>query len=436
MRRKVSLLMAAVCLIGLLAGCRSKPATTFIIGDEGQKELPLVTMLIDPGVSMESTGFIQFLKTVPGHDREFHVEMEMLPQGATGVVRRQRLQRVRTEIMAGKGPDIFICENYNTVTVDVRELGGDMAEGGLFKYPYGVMDNHLLLPLDKYIENAQYMDFGQLEPKVMAAGRNDEGQQILPLTFDFYAAAYVPSSYGLPQERPKTRREMLDSGCARLDIAAKGMYGDTLLDYFPDMVDWDNETLNFTEDEFTERTLDYWDASQKRLSGEYVFAGDRDDGAMLLSQYLMRFQPYEGTILAPEYNKDGGVSAYVTNFAAINRNTKYPDYAFAVLDKLLSKEEQNMPRIYKSSFRTGLPVYTGATGDAPALGGGTLPEHLAAQYSELLEMVDDVRFLNMLDNEMVRSVKPVCEKPGSTQEDVEKAAREAYRAMQMMLAES
>ena len=235
---------------------------------------------------------------------------------------------------------------------------------------------------------------------------------------------------------PKTRREMLDSGCARLDIAAKGMYGDTLLDYFPDMVDWDEETLNFTEDELTERTLDYWDASQKRLSGEYVFAGDRDDGAMLLSQYLMRFQPYEGTILAPEYNKDGGVSAYVTNFAAINRNTKYPDYAFAVLDKLLSKEEQNMPRIYKSSFRTGLPVYTGAAGDAPALGGGALPEHLAKQYGELLEMVDDVRFLNMLDNEMVRSVKPVCEKPGSTQEDVEKAAREAYRAMQMMLAES
>ena len=42
----------------------------------------------------------------------------------------------------------------------------------------------------------------------------------------------------------------------------------------------------------------------------------------------------------------------------------------------------------------------------------------------------------MLDNEMVRSVKLVCERPGSTQEDVEKAAREAYRAIQMMLAES
>ena len=42
----------------------------------------------------------------------------------------------------------------------------------------------------------------------------------------------------------------------------------------------------------------------------------------------------------------------------------------------------------------------------------------------------------MLDNEMVRSVKLVCERPDSTQEDVEKAAREAYRAIQMMLAES
>ncbi len=359
MRRKVSLLITVVCLIGLLAGCRSKPATTFIIGDEGQKELSLVTMLIDPGVSMESTGFIQFLKTVPGHDKEFHVEMEMLPQGADGVVRRQRLQRVRTEIMAGKGPDIFICENYNTVTVDVRELGGDVAEGGLFKYPNGVMNNHLLLPLDKYIENAQYMDFGQLEPKVMAAGRNDEGQQILPLTFDFYAAAYVPSSYGLPQERPKTRQEMLGSGCARLDIAAKGMYGDTLLDYFPDMVDWDKETLNFTEDELTERTLDYWDASQKRLSGEYVFAGGRDDGAGVLSNYLMRFQPYEGTILAPEYNRNGGVSAYVTTFAAINRNTKYPEYASLIFLSTCEKRRFMAYAVFSALESTSVMVSSG-----------------------------------------------------------------------------
>lgn len=75
--------MAAVCLIGLLAGCRSKPATTFIIGDEGQKELPLVTMLIDPGVSMESTGFIQFLKTVPAMTGSSTWRWRCCPRGPT-----------------------------------------------------------------------------------------------------------------------------------------------------------------------------------------------------------------------------------------------------------------------------------------------------------------------------------------------------------------
>ena len=54
------------------------------------------------------------------------------------------------------------------------------------------MKNHLSLPLDNYIENAKYMGWDKFLPVVMDAGRNDEGQQIIPLCC-FFEAVYPHS---------------------------------------------------------------------------------------------------------------------------------------------------------------------------------------------------------------------------------------------------
>lgn len=439
MKRKLTLLLAMTLLLTLLPGCQTQKElpTTTIFNDSGMVELPLVTMLLDPGLGIEASNYRRFLETVPGNDRDFHVEIEMLPTDADGQqVREQQLQRIRTEIMAGKGPDIFICDNYNNVTIDVRPLGGSMAAGALFSFPTRAMENHLFLPLDDYIENAQFMEFDQLEPLVMAAGRNEEGQQILPMAFDLWLSCYTPSLYGMPQERPGSRQEMLDSGCPILEMTAKGIWGVTLLDCFPKVIDWEQELPAFSEDELLERTLGYWDSSQKRLSGEYVLSNvDKREGALPLSSWMLEWRPGEDSVLVPDYNYDDGVTAFVTTFAAINRNASYPDYAFTILDKLLSKDEQNMSRIYMFSI-SGMPVYTGAAGGKAALTGQNMSPELETEYKELLGLVDNVRFLTLLDNEMIRTVTPVCEEEGSTPEDVEKAVHQAYTAMKMMLAES
>ena len=55
---------------------------------------------------------------------------------------------------------------------------------------------------------------------------------------------------------------------------------------------------------------------------------------------------------------------------------------------------------------------------------------------ELLEMVNQVRFLTSVDQEMARSLAPVRDARDSTREDVEETVDRVYTTMKMMVAES
>ena len=67
-----------------LAGCKTKAPlpTTTIFTNAGERELPLVTMLVDFAALIEGNDIRSFLNTVPGSDQEFHVEIEVLPNTA------------------------------------------------------------------------------------------------------------------------------------------------------------------------------------------------------------------------------------------------------------------------------------------------------------------------------------------------------------------
>lgn len=86
-------------------------------------------------------------------------------------LRDNELTRVRTEIMAGEGPDVFITTCQPEYVDPV------------FKYPDQVMSRRTFLPLDDYIKNAQFMEWEKLTPVVMEAGKTGEGQMALPLTY-------------------------------------------------------------------------------------------------------------------------------------------------------------------------------------------------------------------------------------------------------------
>lgn len=78
--------------------------------------------------------------------------------------------------MSGSGPDVFIMR--------CDEKASWHTEQALFQIPEQAIESGLFLPLDDYIENAQFIEWDKLTPIVMEAGRNEEGQLILPLTYN------------------------------------------------------------------------------------------------------------------------------------------------------------------------------------------------------------------------------------------------------------
>ena len=209
---------------------------------------------------------------------------------------------------------------------------------------------------------------------------------------------------------------------------------------FGELADYRNDEISFTEDELLLRYSELRDLKRLRdqqdLNGLYKEKGGTtllDIGAPsipLLGDKLDDSSP--NYIMIPQYNLTGGVTANITSFAAINRNTKYPELSFRMLDCLLSKDVQSRCPIYGNVM--GTPVHMDLpqrNQPAQTVFGGTwyMSEWNFAQFSSLRGQVNEVKFYTELDELLIR-ISEEGSKP------LDKVVHDNYMKMQMMLAES
>lgn len=107
------------------------------------------------------------------------------------------------------------------------------------------MSNHLFLPLDDYIENAGYIEWDNLQLQVMEAGRNNEGWQLLPLTYTF-EATFFDGSYKPESQFPMTWDEMIEDPDPNIRSAACNARQENIMG---ELADFDKDAPAFTEDE-------------------------------------------------------------------------------------------------------------------------------------------------------------------------------------------
>lgn len=216
------------------------------------------------------------------------------------------------------------------------------------------MESGLFLPLDEYMENhTRFTEWDKQTQGVMAAGRNDEGQQIIPLKYTLPVIVYDKEAVDYTPARVLTWQDMLyDSELSpyALDLAncvdyQYGAYGDDgetphtqyyLTYILGNLVDFESEELLFTEEELLERINEI-----VSLDLDDVYDVPEQDYYSGVERFLsvkLTNQSFNIPItLLPVYNDDGGVTASISAFAAVNRNTKRPEEAFAVIDILMSK---------------------------------------------------------------------------------------------------
>lgn len=236
---------------------------------------------------------------------------------------------IRTEIMSGGGPDVFVLACPVSENENISYL---------FSNPEKVMESDLFLPLDEYMENAEYMKPEQWNQTILEAGRTEDGQVLLPVYYR-YCAYMIPQKDVQGVEQPASWEEVYTSENPALkSTLGNHMWSSSFPFLFGKLADYQKGELTFSKEELAacldEALLFEESNTSTEESMEMGLTGWGDETFYSEVSASLEEEPVGFTLP----NKDGGVTAMVTLYAAVNRNTEHPEEAFAFLDFMLSDE--------------------------------------------------------------------------------------------------
>jgi len=358
--------------------------------------------------SAETELMTEFLERLNGLVELSDVIVEWIPSNQDGngrlldsSVRAAALDRIRAEIMAGEGPDVFIME-YTGATDPLTHMLDPDKTNCLFKYPEKAMENGVFLPLDEYMENnTQLTEWDKQIEAVLAAGQNDEGQQIIPLNYSFPLLAYPKTAGEHIPDKKYTWNDMLthhDLLPYSRDLANFGWLHDEWATSTADLIhvigtyaDFEKEELLITEEELLKTVREILSLEQKDTYESLDKAEEID-----VSIYSLRDDHFNIPMtFMPFYSRNGGVTAEIYAFAAVNRNTKRPEDAFKVIDLLMSKEFQRTSRLYNEVINLhSLPLHEELFQKSTPIAGGqsSMTDENFAAFSAVRAQLTDAVF--------------------------------------------
>ena len=426
MKRKTAFLLVIACAFFLvLGGCQ--------FGGKRDK----LTICLDFGLENSQTNaFKSFLNWLDDY-REMtgrgptseEIEVEVIsPDG--GSERQTELTRIRTEIMAGRGPDIFLCA---TTRRGFNGSGDEMqlSEGGrLFPYVKKSIDDGLFLALDDYLNGETLSVWEEYTPAIMDAGKDQDGlQRVLPLTFSVPLNVFYKEEVGTLDYTGKSWSDVCsleDSLFAeqspwvapfwsgRREYIRKGTHDSALSALFPELADFRNDKLLISEDDLFRSLSDGFSTYQKIIGDENAenvavfFTAKSVEGNRLFNQREKDLS------FLPLRNQVGGTTAFISLYCAVNANTNRPEDAFAVCDALLCRNFQQSGNVY--TYNAAMPTNRHAL--YTSMHYAELLQFSEQQLEEWLRVCDDVnvaRFPSPLDQEIHEMT-----------EEIEAAMMEAY----------
>lgn len=331
MKKILSIIIAGTVFFSLCSGCQTEkkayesvPMEENAEAIEAQPNENSLTVCVDASYESIVKNILNCWEYL---NEGVHAELIVIPDDESAA--EIKISEIQAEIMSGGGPDVFLvlCKNPNA------ENQGPV----MFQNPEQIMYTNVFLPLDEYLQRAQYLDMSALNQTVMEAGQTEEGQMILPMYYDYYAYAFRADELENVQQLPSSWKELIS--CEEEMIA--GAVGSCLYaqfyEIFGDLVNYETGTPDISEDELLElvqQAVNYSNkANETQFTPDVVFTGS----SSILPQTLASDRKEKHAVFALP-NVEDGITANITMFAAINRNTRQPENAFSLLDVLFSDE--------------------------------------------------------------------------------------------------
>ena len=240
-----------------------------------------------------------------------------------------KVSNIRTELMSGEGPDVFLLSTRGPYSIDTP---------GLFHNPEKVMYTDTFLPLDDFFKQATYVKQENLNQKILEAGKTEQGQMILPITYRYKKYAFRKMDLNTLEKLPNSWDELRT--CEN-PVIQNGMFlqAYSLFPLFGKLANYETGELLFSEEElqkWIKEATDYimWNEEEKKARENLPLpiCGNAMDF------YTNMIDSQEDMIISGFPNKDGGVTAEIDIYAAINRNTSMQEEAFSFLDLIFRPE--------------------------------------------------------------------------------------------------
>lgn len=454
MKRILFVLLSVMLLCALSAGCAGEKGGK-LSEDSSAEEIKPLRVLVDIEYASSSVQptprsalkFYPLAKSPQSFEKALEetlgiadVTVEEFPGRLEE--RETRLTNLRTEIMSGGGPDVYICPARNDYQI--------------FPYPLASAEQGRFLALDDYLSTAQFLDLETFPAAVAEAGQYEGKQYLIPLTFTVPVTLFRESEVQHELSDTMTWEEMLQGDTA-LRTAASDFcrpLPEPMLYYLVNterlamtlMPLAEGESLTFSEEELLEfvnkEEALFQSLDQDQQLPEFLKLKLNQDMVTSPLDFEEELPDCKQFTVIPVYSKNGGYGALITSFAAVNANTRRPEEAFRVLDYLQSEKFQgsDIMQIHFAGF-TGVPA-VGLKGDnaifqdlrdhiqfaefsTPAV--AELGNLIAAVHSKTPGVESPVWDYSFQEAKMADTIKT---------KTVEELVHESYSKMEKMLAES
>ena len=422
---KILFLCALLLMISTFPGCASQERNAQI---ELCVDIPGMRLSDSSSIQMAVNNLIAEINTL-GIEPE--ITVRFIAQ--EGDERETELRKLKTEIMAGKGPDLFLI-GYT----------GEM-ETMLFPSPEKSMQNKLFLPLDSYLENTKYMEKDNFLSTVWDAGSWDGTQYILPLTYTFPATIFHAEDVSL--DAPMTYGEMVENPDLNFVASASWVrpgatLGNHFIDTFEKILDTENDSVSLSGSELQEHMRQILEVTGKERDGKLSeadphFQVNMSVGFNAFPDVSQGITPEDNIAIVPFFNSAGGISASVKSYMVISAATEYPEGAFEIADYLLSKSTQSGTLYRMLTERTSLPIDTSLL--VPG-NDSSLWEMTETSYQEFLKVQDMISYVRLpsYSDYLLSTLYWDCYSCyfGYQEGNIDEILSDGYRSLQMFAGES
>lgn len=367
--RRICAVMLAVVL--MLSGCGENAG-----GKDGKVTLRIVTEEIGQSNRDWATPrLINQLSMLIIDYKESHENVDIVWEKIpfSGEARTAKLEQLRTELMAGKGPDVLILPGGSVL---IGEMG--VFKEGLLPNVELAMRNGLFTDISEYYDADTELGKDSLNTTVMDAGVVDGARYVLPLRYDFPVACVNMDAFA----QTGLSTDIFEGGIMTFMEASAQVENETacsmMVDYnmlfqenlLSQAIDYDEQKVIMTKDElanYAEVYLRYFakcrmiDNNPEHADMRMFGRLDLDTGneipwhnSWINSGHWMCVEPLDRTIHAvaraksieaelqmfPLRAADGKLTADVTLYGAVGAGCKNPDIAYDFLRQLLLEDFQ------------------------------------------------------------------------------------------------